>query len=152
MDYTIVEFEEQTVMGVTTRTSNEAADCGEKIGGLWGQMMGQGKAQTIPEPKLTPYVSYGLYYNYDFTTMEYDVMVGCASMGSEAPSGMEKVVIPAGKYAKFSIVGDVVKSVGNAWNEIWEMDLDRAFTVDFEAYLPGEDMQNAGIDIYIALK
>ena len=46
-------------------------------------------------------------------------------------------------------------SVQKAWEEIWadeELGAQRAFTVDFEAYLTGEDMSCADIDVFVALR
>ena len=60
-------------------------------------------------------------------------------------------IIPAGKYAKFSICGNMVTAVAEAWQQIWDMDLDRSFTGDFEEYKNSE-VENAEIDIYVALK
>ncbi len=43
--------------------------------------------------------------------------------------------------------------VGQAWQEIWNMDLKRKYTYDFEDYQNNsEDMQNQEIHIYIALE
>lgn len=62
-------------------------------------------------------------------------------------------IIPKGKYAKFVIVGDVQKSVGEAWSKIWSMNLKRKYTCDFEEYQNNtEDMQNQEIHIYIAIE
>lgn len=62
-------------------------------------------------------------------------------------------VIPKGKYARFIINGDVQKSVGEAWSEIWKMNLKRKYTCDFEEYQNNsEDMQNQDIHIYIAIE
>ncbi len=60
-------------------------------------------------------------------------------------------VIPAGKYAKFSITGHVQRAVSKAWEEIWSMNLDRSYVADFEEYL-NSDFENAKIDIYVSLK
>ena len=57
-----------------------------------------------------------------------------------------------GKYAKFVIHGDVQNAVGQAWQEIWKMDLNRKYTCDFEEYQNNsEDMLKQEIHIYIAL-
>jgi len=46
----------------------------------------------------------------------------------------------------------VQNSVGQAWQEIWNMDLKREYTCDFEEYQNNsEDMQKQEIHIYIAL-
>lgn len=66
---------------------------------------------------------------------------------------MVERIIPNGKYVKFVIFGDVQKSVGEAWAEIWQMDLERKYTCDFEEYQNNsEDMQNQEIHIYIAIE
>ena len=82
-------------------------------------------------------------------------LVGCET-SADAPEGMETQTIAAGRYAKIAIRGgDCVASVAKAWEEIWadeELTAKRAYTVDFEAYLPGEDMSCADIDVYVALR
>ena len=90
----------------------------------------------------------GLYSDYDATS--YDVTIGMTVSKNENTELSVKI-IPAGKYAKFSIKGDVVKDVSNAWNEIWTMSLDRSYTADFEEYLSNVDGV-AEINIYVALK
>lgn len=66
---------------------------------------------------------------------------------------MDQKIIPKGKYAKFVIIGDVQKSVGEAWQKIWQMDLKRKYTGDFEEYQNNsEDMQQQEIHIYIAIE
>ncbi len=62
-------------------------------------------------------------------------------------------IIEKGKYAKFVIIGDVQNSVGQAWQEIWNMNLKRKYTCDFEEYQNNsEDRQKQEIHIYIALE
>ena len=43
------------------------------------------------------------------------------------------------------------KAVAKAWDQIWQMDLDRSYTGDYEEYL-NSNFENCRIDIYIALK
>ena len=69
----------------------------------------------------------------------------------ENNKNLDVKIIPAGKYAKFSICGNMVTAVVDAWQQIWQMDLDRSFTGDFEEY-KNADVENAEIDIYVALK
>ncbi|MCH7408946.1 DeoR family transcriptional regulator [Belliella sp. DSM 111904] len=46
-----------------------------------------------------------------------------------------------GAYIKTSSKGDLIKGlILNHWAKIWEMNLDRAYTADFEAF--GEKAQN----------
>lgn len=66
-------------------------------------------------------------------------------------SNLESRVIPAGTYAKFRIHGNMETAVRNAWEKIWDMDLDRTFTGDFEEYL-NDDYNHADINLYVAIK
>ncbi|MDQ7092914.1 GyrI-like domain-containing protein [Desulfosporosinus sp. PR] len=96
--------------------------------------------------KLNEYAS-GLYS--DYSNNGYCVTAGheVSHVGNE---GLAVKIIPAGRYAKFSVHGNMVKAVADAWGEIWKTDLDRSYTADFEEYL-NSDWENADIDIYIAL-
>lgn len=156
MDYTIVELPEQHLIGlVQTGLINDDPECGAKIGTVWQKFNTPGTMENIPDAIMMPYPCFGAYYDYDLATNGYTMLVGCASTATTAPEGMGHTTIPAGRYAKFSIQGDCVTAVGQTWMDIWndqELLAKRAFTVDFEAYLPGEDMTNANIDIFIALK
>lgn len=153
MDYTIVELAEKRIVGLTVRTSNNALDCAEKIGGVWQAFMSEDTAASIPDAVTEPYMCFGLYYDYAMPDQSYTVMVGCESSG-QASGPLQELVIPAGTYAKFTVHGDCVDTVTNAWNEIWaleELTARRAWTVDFEAYPPGEKQTDIDIDLYIAL-
>lgn len=150
--YEIVDLPEMTVAGIHVRTSNTAPDMGEAIGGLWQRFYGQGVYESIAQK--VDAKSIGLYTNYagDFLG-EYDLYTCCAVGGKEQPAGVEVVTIPAGRYAKFVVKGDVQKDVGAFWGDVWQMEeLDRSYTGDFEEYQPGESMTEAEVHIYIALK
>ena len=136
MHYEIVELPARTIVGPTVRASNNSPEETTVIGQLWQRFMGEGLDRTISEVRVVPYGCFALYYGYDMS--------------------MEAQTIAAGRYAKIAIRGgDCVTSVQKAWEEIWadeELGAQRAFTVDFEAYLPGEDMSCADIDVFVALR
>ena len=151
MNYEIVELPERTIVGPTIRTSNNSPEEVAAIGQLWGRFMGEGMDRTIHETRVEPYGCFGLYYDYDMSDMGYTMLVGCET-SADAPEGMEAQTIAAGRYAKIAIRGgDCVASVAKAWADE-ELCAQRAYTVDFEAYLPGEDMSCADIDVYVALR
>lgn len=156
MSYEIVELPARTITGITGRASNNSPEEGAVIGQLWARFMGEGLDRSIAGTHVEPYGCFALYYNYDFADMSYDLLVGCQTDAAEMPEGMVHQEIPAARFAKFTIRGgDCVKSVQEVWEAIWadeELTAQRAFTVDFEAYLPGEDMSCADIDIFVALK
>ncbi|RDB65988.1 GyrI-like domain-containing protein [Eggerthella sinensis] len=155
MHYDIVELPARTVVGPTIRLSNGSPDEGSAIGQLWQRFMEEGMNRAIPDVQVAPYGCFGLYFDYDLNEMSYEMLIGCETDGA-APEGMRAQAIPAGRYAKFAIRGgDCVKSVQDVWEAVWadeELTAKRAFTGDFEAYLPGEDMSCADIDIFVALR
>lgn len=146
MNYEIVNLEQKIVVGVSAITSNADPKMGEVISGLWEKLY-QGGVNAAIKNKINEY-AIGLYS--DYSNDKY-----CVTAGNEVskPENDELTVkmIPAGKYAKFSVHGHMEKAVAESWGEIWKMGLDRSFTGDFEEYL-NSDWENADIDIYIALK
>ncbi|MEG0375884.1 MAG: GyrI-like domain-containing protein, partial [Raoultibacter sp.] len=101
------------------------------------------------------YTCYGLYFDYTMADQSYAMMIGSESAGGKVPSDMQELIIPAGTYAKFTVHGDCVNTVIQAWEAIWAMEeltQRRLWTVDFEAYPPAEDPNDTDIDLYIAIK
>ena len=143
MNYEIVELKEKTIVGFTARTSNEDPQMGAIIGGLWKQLYTPENTEKI-QNRVNSY-AIGLYSNYD--KEGYQVTADFEVRDAENQNGSAVKTIPAGRYAKFSVHGDMIEAVANSWKEIWETPLDRTFTGDFEEYLSQED-----IDIYIAIK
>lgn len=145
MEYETVELPQMTVRGLRCRTSNSAPDMSMKIGGLWQSFFG-GVFRSIEE-KASPY-TYGIYSNYasDFTG-EYDMTVGCHVTEDSPSDETVTAVIPAGKYAKFTVHGDAQKDIYAFWCRLWFMPLDRAYICDFEEYVSEHDF-----NIYISIK
>ena len=143
MNYEIVELKEKTIVGFTARTSNEDPQMGAINGELWKQLYTPENTEKI-QNRVNAY-AIGLYSDYD--KEGYQVTAGFEVSDAESGNGFTVKTIPAGRYAKFSVHGDMIEAVANSWKEIWETPLDRTFTGDFEEYLSQED-----IDIYIAIK
>ena len=143
MNYEIVELKEKTIVGFAARTSNEDPQMGAIIGDLWKQLYTPENTEKI-QNRVNAY-AIGLYSDYD--KEGYQVTAGFEVSDAKSGNGFAVKTIPAGRYAKFSVHGDMIEAVANSWKEIWETPLDRTFTGDFEEYLSQED-----IDIYIAIK
>ncbi|PKM95424.1 MAG: AraC family transcriptional regulator [Firmicutes bacterium HGW-Firmicutes-1] len=150
MDYEIVYLEEKNVAGLKIRTSNSDPNMVNSIGGLWQEFFTKGIYQSIPNKYNDK--SIGLYTNYESDDQgEYDMMVCCEVINSsKLPVGVYPQMIPAGKYAKFVVKGDMQKVVAEFWTKLWSMNLDRKFSSDFEEYQSGSD-NIVEIHIYIAL-
>ena len=77
------------------------------------------------------------------------------SSADDLPKGVVVRKIPSGKYAEFSITGEMdmqaqFAEINKLWQEIWQMKLDRNFVCDFEEYRSA-DPQNADVRVYIGL-
>jgi predicted transcriptional regulator YdeE len=145
MDYEVVHVEEKIIVGVSAFTGNSDPEMVKTIGGLWEKLY-QGGVNSIIKNKRNDY-AIGLYS--DYTSDQYCVTVGNEVFNAENPDLTVKI-IPAGKYAKFSLHGHMEKAVAESWGEIWQMNLDRSYTGDFEEYR-NNDFEDCDIDIYIAL-
>lgn len=146
MDYEVVTLQEKTVVGVSDKTGNSDPKMGAIIGELWRKLYQDGISQQI-QNRVNEY-AIGLYSDYEGE--QYSVTVGHEVSQAENDNLVKKV-IPAGNYAKFSVHGDMQKAVAQSWEAIWQMNLDRSYTGDFEEYLNCVDGV-ADINLYIALK
>lgn len=150
MEYEIVTLEEKIAVGIAARTNNASPDMGAVIGGLWNRFYKEGIYASIPDKKSEK--ALGIYTDYEGDEKsDYTVLVAYET--SRVPQAGEYTVckIPAGRYAKFVVRGDMVQAVAAAWQEIWKMDLPRTFQCDFEEY-QNDSMEHAEIHIYIGLK
>jgi len=152
MKYEIVELEEKVAQGIKIRTTNKDGKAVQDIGITWQKLFANGTYEKIPNKVNSKTI--GLYTEYEGDyTKPYTFIAGAeVSKSVQMGEELESIIIPKGKYAKFIITGDVQNSVGQAWQEIWNMDLKRKYTCDFEEYQNNsEDMQKQEIHIYIAL-
>lgn len=150
MNYEIVTLKEQLIVGKSIITTNEKGQSMHDIGTMWQQFM-SGDTYSSIKNKTSQRVM-GLYTDYEGDqAMPYRFMC-CTEVSKNENPELENRTIISGKYAKFTIKGDLVESVGQAWQKIWSMELDRKYSFDFELYHnDSDDMSNQTIDIYIAL-
>ncbi len=149
-----VQLEAFNIIGISVRTTNENNQAGADIGALWGRFMSEGILAKIPN-KIDDAI-YSIYTEYEGDyTQPYTTVLGCRVENLEdVPEGMMSMSFDGGNYGKITANGDLTKGlIYGEWTKIWEMDLKRAYTADFEVY--GEKAQNpvdAEVDIFIALK
>ena len=152
MKYEIIELKEKIIAGTSIKTTNQAGKSMKDIGITWQKLFADGIYEKIPNKVNNKTI--GLYTEYEGDyTKPYTFIAGAeVSQKVENSEVIESTVIPKGKYAKFVIIGDVQNAVGQAWQEIWNMNLKRKYICDFEEYQNNsKDMQKQEIHIYIAL-
>lgn len=141
------------IIGISVRTTNENNQAAVDIGGLWNWFMEEQVLAAIPNK--IDHTVYSIYTDYESDhTRPYTTILGCkVSSLDTIPEGMVGHTVAGGDYLKFSPKGNLMEGlVINKWIEIWQMELGRAFTSDFEMY--GEKAQNpadAEVDILIAV-
>ncbi len=142
------------VIGISVRTTNENGQASKDIGELWSKFMTEGILDKIPN-KIDNAV-YSIYTEYESDhTKPYTTILGCKVENTDnIPDGMIAKTFEGGEYTKYIAKGDLMKGVVyEEWTKIWNEDLDRTYTADFEVY--GEKAQNpsdAEVDILIAIK
>lgn len=82
-------------------------------------------------------------------------ILGCQVTSLDiVPDGMVGKSFNGGNYIKTTTRGDLTKGlIVNEWSRLWELDLERIYTADFEAF--GEKARNpvdAEVDFFIAVK
>jgi len=147
-----VKMEPFKVIGISVRTTNENNQAAKDIPVLWEKLMNEDILNRIPN-KIDNTI-YSIYTDYEKDhTKPYTTILGCKVENHDhIPEGMVGKSFDGGDYIKFTTKGDLAKDlVINEWLKIWEMDMDRAFTADFEVY--GEKSQNgknSEVEIYVA--
>lgn len=149
-----VKIEPFKVIGIAIRTTNEGEKAAQEIAALWQRFLSENLLEQIPNKVDT--TIYSLYTEYEGDhTQPYTTVLGCkVDSLDHIPSGMVGHAFEGGTYVKTTAKGDLMQGlIVNHWTTIWKMDLDRAYTVDFEAF--GEKAQNpsdAEVDFFVAVK
>lgn len=148
------KIESFNVIGIQVRTTNENGQAAQDIPSLWTRFMTERTIEQIPR-KIDDTV-YCIYTDYEKDhTKPYTAMLGCKVEDlNNIPNGMTGKIIGNGEFARFVAKGNIMQgAVFQAWTKIWNTDLNRSYTADFEVYNEkSQDPQNAEVDIFIAVK
>lgn len=158
----LISQPEFKLIGLTARTNNknEKNPDTAKISQLMSQYWGKNLASQIPN-RTNPGVTFSVYTDYEANEHgDYTYFLGeQVSSFENITSSMQRLIIPAAKYQKFTTTsGKMPEVVINAWQEIWKMSVndfggERAYSADFEVYdQRASDPANASLDIYIGIK
>jgi len=142
------------IIGIATITSNEYGKSASDIPQLWQRFFSENIIDIIPD-KVDNSV-YCVYADYERDhTKPYTTILGCRVNSLETvPAGLTATLIEGGPYRLFTAEGKIADGiVFSEWTKIWNTDISRVYTADFEVY--GEkalDPDDAAIDIFIAVK
>lgn len=143
-----------SVIGISVRTTNENGQATQDIPALWNNFMTNGIADKIPN-KIDNSI-YCIYTEYEKDhTKPYTTILGCKVSDLQTiPDGMVGKTFDEANYTKIVAKGNILQGmVFNEWTKIWNSNLDRTFTADFEVYSEkAQNPANAEVDIFIAIK
>jgi predicted transcriptional regulator YdeE len=143
-----------SVIGIAVRTTNENGQAGKDIPALWDKFIADGIAEKIPNK--TSYSIYCIYTEYEKDhTKPYTTIIGCKVENTGiVPIGMVGKTFEEANYAKRVVKGNLLQGiVFSEWVKIWNSDLKRTYTADFEVYgESAQNPQNAAVDIFVAIK
>ncbi len=152
MEYKVVKKGPMQVMGIELRTTNENWQSAKDLPPFWGRFYREQIQAKIPHQKSGEVL--GLYCEYEKDhTQPYTILAGCeVSVVGDVPKGLVVKQIPAAKYAVFEITGKFPDKLMEVWQWIWEGNLRRTFTGDFELYQLGFDgVDNTDLHLYVAI-
>jgi predicted transcriptional regulator YdeE len=142
------------VIGISVRTTNENDQVKKDIPALWNRFMGEGTSSLIPNK--TEESIYCVYTDYEKDhTKPYTTIIGCKVADlSHIPEGMTGKTIAPSNYEVYPVKGNLAENiVYKEWIKIWDADLPRTFTADFEVYgSKAMQPENAELEIFIAIK
>lgn len=142
------------VIGMAVKTINAPEHAGIDIPALWEKFMSSNLSDQLPN-RMTDDI-YCVYCKYEGDhTAPYTTLIGHeVPINEPLKKGLVEIQIPASKYAVFKAEGDLTGgAVFETWTKIWQTDLDRTYSADFEIY--GKDAtnpQNGKIDIFVGIK
>ena len=143
-----------SIIGISVRTTNENGQAGKDIPALWNRFIAEDIAAKIPCKTDTSI--YCVYTDYEKDhTKPYTTIIGCKVADlNTIPVGMVGKTFSEGNYSVHTAKGNLLEgAVFNEWTRIWNANLPRTFTADFEVYgKKAQDSANAEVDIFIAVK
>jgi len=150
MKMTIKQFK---IIGISIQTTNENNQATIDVPALWDQFLSQNLIEKIPN-KIGPEI-YCVYTDYEKDhTKPYKVILGCGVANfDKIPEGMIDKKIETRQYQKFIAKGDIKQgAVAQEWIKIWNSNLERRYTTDFEVYgKKAQNLKDAEVEIFVAI-
>ncbi len=152
MNYRTENLGEIKIIGIALRTYN--ANTENAIGKHWHRFLKDEIQQKIPNKTSNDVIALYIDYESDHTGM-YTFIIGCQVRSFEdVPEGLVARTIPASRFAVFSAKGKIPEALIETWQEIWNTDLERTYTGDFDLYkdLSQQKEGDFEVSIFVAIR
>jgi predicted transcriptional regulator YdeE len=146
-----IESFELIGLKLKSKTTNENGQSGIDCGNLWQRFENGKFLEKVPE-RLSDAI-FAVYHDYgDDWTKSFSYFIGCrVKSGTSTPEGMDSLTIKGGTYQKRMAKGEIPYCITQAWKDIWNSDIERAYETDFEVYDErSKDWANGEVDIYVS--
>lgn len=141
-----------TGLSLGYKTTNANGQSGKDCGLLWQQFEKANYREMIPG-KITDAV-YAVYYNYEGDYQQpFSYFIGCkVKAGTLVPAGLTELIIPGGNYQLIEAKGKMPGCIADAWQEVWQSGINRAYGFDIELYdQRSEDWNDAIVDLFVSV-
>lgn len=149
--YVLQKTARKCFIGLPLRTDNFKAH--QTIPAHWERFYKENVIARIPGKVDGAVMAVYTEYEKDHTK-PYTMILGCetASLG-KIPEGLVGIEIPASRYAVFTSQGPHPDGLIQIWHSVWNGELSRSFTADFELYPADFDPQkNPQAKIFVAIE
>lgn len=150
LQHVLVHKPERKIIGRQIRTSNSTP---KDFFLAWQEFLSEDLLHKIHN-RLSDTI-YVVYSDYEGDYQKpFSYLIGCEVPSSfDAPKtiakGMCSVIIPSKTYVEFSPSGPIPEALAECWQQIWNSDLKRTYTVDFEEHTL--DTDPARVKVCIAI-
>ena len=140
------------IIGISVRTINKDGHSKRDIGNLWNRWFAEALSDTIPNKVNGKIIN--MYTNYDSDEHDYYTTILGHSVNSlgKVPNGMVGLEMPTSNYKEFISEGILPTCVLNTWEQIWNSEIDRKYSADFDVYNPSTmDQERALVKTYVSI-
>jgi predicted transcriptional regulator YdeE len=139
------------VAGIAVKTTNKDGQSQKDIGDMWTKFTTENLALQI-EGKLSEDI-YCVYTDYESDhTGWYTAVLGCRVTDHDISSSFFTALIPSGNYHIYKPEGKFPESVSNTWRQIWQTDINRKYSTDFDRYKAGsKSFEETEVEVYLAV-
>ena len=137
------------VVGMACRASNDRP---ETVRTFWQRLLAEGGWDRIPNKADSRIIS--LYTDFETDhTGDYTLLIGARVTDAETvPEDMVAIQVPPARYAVFTSVGPMPDALLATWQRVWDSNLVRAYTTDFDVYPePPATAERDGVLSFVAL-
>lgn len=141
---------EKFFIGLLLRTNNE--ECSKTMPAHKDRFFKERILEKIPNKMNGNILALYTDYEGDYTK-PYSWVLGCeVSSLDQVPDGLVGKVIPKSRYAVYTTQGEFPEGLIKAWQAVWQSNLHRSYTSDFEVYRSDFDPKtNPEVKLYIAI-